>query len=58
MKKMILVALAAALSAGSISTSYAQQDPKCKKECCKKCKEDCSKKCDDKKSCSKEAAKA
>lgn len=67
MKKIMLLALAAALSAGTVNSVYAQEDPKCKKECCKKCdsackekcsKQECSKKCDDKKSCNKENAKA
>jgi hypothetical protein len=67
MKKIMLLVMAAVLSAGIISTSYAQEDPKCKKECCKKCddkcekkcsKEECTKKCDDKKAGSKETAKA
>lgn len=59
MKKIMVLVMAAILSAGTINTTYAQQDPKCKKECCKKCnKEECSKKCDDKKSCSRETAKA
>ena len=58
MKKIMLLVMAAALSAGTINISYAQ-DPKCKKECCKKCsKEECTKKCDDKKACNKETAKA
>lgn len=57
MKKIMLLVLAASLSAGPVSTAYAQQDPKCKKECCKKCKEKCGNTCDDKKSC-KDAAKA
>lgn len=54
----MLLVLAAALSAGTIQISYAQE-PKCKKECCKKCdKEECTKKCDDKKVCNKVRAKA
>lgn len=57
MKQMMLLVLAATLSAGSINTAHAKQDPKCKKECCKKCKEKCNSTCDDKKSC-KDSAKA
>ncbi len=59
MKKIMVLAMAAILSAGTIGTSYAQQDPKYKQECCKKCnKEKCTKKCDDRKTCNKETAKA
>ena len=67
MKNIISLALVAILSLVSINSSYAQENPKCKKECCKKCessckekcsKEDCSKKCEDKKTCTKETAKA
>jgi hypothetical protein len=67
MKKIMLLGLAALLSVGSINSAFAQQEPKCKKECCKKCdaeckqkcsKEDCTKKCDNSKSCNKEIAKA
>lgn len=67
MKKIMLLAVAALLSAGSINSASAQQDPNCKKECRRKCdasckekccKEESSKKCDAKKSCCKESAKA
>ena len=63
----MLLGLAAFLSAGTLNSAYAQQEPACKKECGKKCdpacKEKCckdgsSKKCNEKKSCSKETAKA
>jgi len=67
MKKIMLMALAIVLSAGTISTAYANQEPKCKKECCKKCdsickekcsKEECSKKNEARKCESKDTAKA
>ena len=62
----MLLVMAAALSAGTVNSTYAQQDPACKKECCKKCsdkckdkcsKEDCTKKCEEKKTCDKQVAK-
>lgn len=65
MKKMMLLVMAAVLSAGTINTAYAQ-DPKCKKECCKKCdskcekkcsKDECNKSCGETKSCNKATAK-
>ena len=61
------LALAAVLTLATITTTYAQEKPTCKKECCKKCdssckekcsKDDCGKKCEEKKSCNKETAKA
>jgi hypothetical protein len=55
MKKIMLLVMAAILSAGTINTTYAQ-DSKCKKECCKKCDAKCEKKCS-KAEC-KETAKA
>ena len=55
MKKIMLLVMAAVLSAGTLHVSYAQ-DPKCKKECCKKCDAKCEKKCS-KAEC-KETAKA
>ena len=55
MKKIMLLVMAAILSAGTVNTMYAQ-DSKCKKECCKKCSDKCEKKCS-KAEC-KETAKA
>ena len=64
---MLSLALVAVLSLATINASYAQEDPACKKECCKKCESSCkekcnkensSKKCEDKKTCTKESAKA
>jgi len=52
MKKIMLLVMAAVLSAGTINA----QDSKCKKECCKKCESKCEKKCS-KAEC-KETAKA
>lgn len=66
MKKLMFLALAAMLTTATITPSFAQDQPKCKKECCKKCTDKCkgekcdheqtAKKSDDKKSCCKKQA--
>jgi hypothetical protein len=54
MKKIMLLTLAAMLTTVSVSTSFAQDKEKCKKECTKKCKDG---KCDhEKKDCCKKQA--
>jgi hypothetical protein len=67
MKKMMLLVMAALLSAGTFNAAIAEQQPKCKKECCKKCdssckekcsKQECSTKCDNKKTDCTSTAKA
>lgn len=62
----MLVCMSVALLGGSIGSVYAQEDPKCKKECCKKCnpesgkcnKEESNKGCKEKSACTKATAKA
>lgn len=48
MKKIMSLALVALLTTGVVSTGFAQEKEKCKKECCKKCNKPGCGKCDDK----------